>query len=454
MSEPVKIMVIRRDNDYTPNIPRLAHTGYRPNMQGESAPILPPASPPMDEYGVSGLNRFGQWVYEEWHRELQGRKGMIAYREMWDNEAVIDTILKLFNLLALQVKWSAKPKQDTPTHIEQSDFVENCMGDMEFTWSQFISDALTVVPFGFYYGEIVYKVREDGKIGWGKISSRSQETLDGWAYDEKTKKLLGMFQRPPYGPFAFIPKWKALHIIYGFMRENPEGRSALRGAYLSYKACKELRRFEGIGFERNVAGMPIARVPVPMLSESASAEDQATVASIKKLVWQLKMDERMGVVFPADVNPDGTKSGYDLDFASPQGGQAQAAINTSITRYEQRMAMVLLAEFIMLGMQKAGSYSMHSDKTSHFAMAVYAVLDMIADALNKHVIPDLMKYNGITDKELWPTITHGDIEKPELNLIAQFIKTLFEVGVDLTDDETQTWLKKLADLPTKAVKEL
>ena len=43
----------------------------------------------MNELGRIGQKRYGGFFYEEFLRELQGRKGVEVYREMADNDDVI-----------------------------------------------------------------------------------------------------------------------------------------------------------------------------------------------------------------------------------------------------------------------------------------------------------------------------------------------------------------------------
>ena len=46
------------------------------------------------EYGKTGLFRFDTgWIYEEFLRELQGRKGIEVYKEMSENDDIIGAIL-------------------------------------------------------------------------------------------------------------------------------------------------------------------------------------------------------------------------------------------------------------------------------------------------------------------------------------------------------------------------
>ena len=48
------------------------------------------------EVGISGLNRTGGWIFEEWLNDLKGIKGINHYKEMRDNDAVVGAFLFCF----------------------------------------------------------------------------------------------------------------------------------------------------------------------------------------------------------------------------------------------------------------------------------------------------------------------------------------------------------------------
>ena len=47
----------------------------------------------LDVLGVTGLNRQGGLINEEWLKQLEGTKGVKIYTEMKDNDPVIGAIL-------------------------------------------------------------------------------------------------------------------------------------------------------------------------------------------------------------------------------------------------------------------------------------------------------------------------------------------------------------------------
>ena len=59
------------------------------------------------EYGKTGLYRFNTgWIYEEFLRELQGRRGVEVYKEMSENDDIIGAILFATEMLMRQSDWS------------------------------------------------------------------------------------------------------------------------------------------------------------------------------------------------------------------------------------------------------------------------------------------------------------------------------------------------------------
>ena len=56
------------------------------------------------ELGLTGLERFGGWVYEEFLQELQGQRAVQVYQEMSSNDPVIGAVLRV-EMLIRRVEW-------------------------------------------------------------------------------------------------------------------------------------------------------------------------------------------------------------------------------------------------------------------------------------------------------------------------------------------------------------
>ena len=267
------------------------------------------------EYGRIGQRRFAGVFSEEFLRELQGKHGIEVYREMSENDDVCGAIIFVIETLIRQCTWTVAPGGDSAKDKESAEFVESCMADMQDTWTDTISEILSFLPFGWSYHEIVYKRRTgnsrdprlnskytDGLIGWQKIPIRAQETLFRWEYDD-LDNLKGMTQLPPPDyKLATIPIEKALHFRTKSRKNNPEGRSILRTAYRDWYFKRRIQEIEGIGLERDLAGLPILKAPLGM--QIWSQDDPMMLqafANAEQLVRNVRRDATEGLVLPGDT---------------------------------------------------------------------------------------------------------------------------------------------------------
>src|SRR3990167_4308266 len=109
---------------------------------------------------------------EEFLPQLRGRRQSELYREMAENDALVGAILFAIEMVLRQVGWEVEPARSrdgvaTPDDIERADFLNTCKQDMSHSWEEVISDALTMLPYGHAYMEIVYKRRETEEIEAG-----------------------------------------------------------------------------------------------------------------------------------------------------------------------------------------------------------------------------------------------------------------------------------------------
>ncbi len=407
------------------------------------------------ELGRIGQRRYNGIIYEEFLPELRGKRGIEVYREMAENDDIVGAILFAIEMLVRQASWNVEPSGDSAKDKEAAIFVESCMNDMQETWIDTLSEILSFLTFGWSYHEIVYKRRigntkdsrtrskyNDGLIGWKKLPIRAQETLYQWEYDNEDN-LMGMTQMPPPSFQLYtIPTSKALLFRTKSRKDNPEGRSILRNAYRCWYFKRRIQEIEGIGVERDLAGLPVLHAPSELDIWNQDDENAVRIRmELESIVQQIRRDELEGVVLP---------QGYELELLS-SGGTRQFDTNSIINRYDTRIAMTVLADFIFLGHQQNGSWALSSDKTEMFAMAIGAFLDMICETFNSQGIPSLIDMNGkhfegITD---YPKMTHGDIEDADITKISSYIKDMTGIGVLIPDDGLEDYIRRVGHLPKR-----
>ena len=407
------------------------------------------------EIGRVGQRRYGGIFYEEFLSELRGRKGAEVFTEMSNNDETIGAILFAIEMLVRQASWNVEPGGSTAKDREDAEFVKSCMDDMQQTWIDTISEILSFLTYGWSFHEIVYKRRmgrtkdnrtsskyDDGLIGWMKLPIRSQETLYQWEYDDQDN-LIGMTQMPPpdFGLIT-IPMNKAMLFRTRSRKDNPEGRSILRTAYRSWYFKRRIQEIEGIGIERDLAGLPVITTPEGMDIWDKDDEDMNAIRTgLEAMVKNIRRDSTEGLVLPF---------GYTFELTST-GGSRQFDTNSIIARYDTKISQTVLADFIQLGHESVGSFALSSDKTNLFSMAICAFLDIICQTFNSQGIPALIDINGdhfagVTD---YPRLTHGDIEDVDLATMATYIKDMTSIGVIIPDESLEDYVRQLGKLPKR-----
>ena len=437
--------------------------------------------------GKSGLKHYSGVLYEEFLPQLQGQKGIKVYDEMAENDSVIGSGLLAIESLLRSVPWVVEPASAHPEDIELAQFIEECKDDMAHTWEDFISEVISCARYGWAYFEIVYKPRtgdagddlgwgtsnyRDGLVGWRKFALRSQDSLYRWKLD-RNGGIKGMWQFPPptgtdhdyedteveaMGRKAatgrddlgwsmiFVPIEKALLFRTTSKKNSPEGKSMLRNAYRAWYMCKRIEDIEAIGLERDLSGIPTMWVPPEVLMATKSPEAQSTFNYLKDIVTRTKRDEQEGIMLPLAYDENGNKA-YEFELLST-GGRRTFDTGAIVTRYNQQKAMSLLADFILLGHENVGSFALSSDKTELFSVALGSILDNMEDVLNRYAIPRLLKVNGIEAGAGMPQFRHGDIEKPDLANLIQYVQGLANSGAPIFPDILlENHMRGLADLP-------
>jgi phage gp29-like protein len=409
----------------------------------------------MAEIGRIGQQRYGGIFYEEFLSELQGSRGMKAYREMADNDDTVGAIMFAIKMLIRHVSWNVEPGGDSAKDREAAEFVESCMYDMQCTWTDTISEILSFLVYGWSFHEIVYKRRmgktrnhrtnskySDSLIGWQKLPVRSQDTLYQWEYDSKDN-LMGMTQMPPpdFGLFT-IPIQKALLFRTESAKDNPEGRSILRNAYRPWYFKRRIQEIEAIGIERDLAGLPVFHAEDGIDIWNVDDPEMVRLYTMMlKMVKNIRRDEYEGLVLP---------HGFEFELVST-GGTRQFDTNAIINRYDTKIAQTVLADFIMLGHEKVGSFALSSDKTELFSVAISSFLDIICETFNSQGIPTLIDMNGnhfegITD---YPEMRHGDIEEKDIQKVGQYIRDMVGIGILVPDDGLEDYVREIGGLPER-----
>lgn len=402
--------------------------------------------------GVAGDNtRNGQIRADEFLTELRGKKAINKFREMRDNDSTIGAVMYATEQVLRDVDLKVHPANDTPAAQREADFVQSVLADMEHSLDDHVAEALSSLSYGFAWFEVVYKRRagpadtnpkkkskfSDGRMGIRKIAIRAPWTVSRFEVDKQTGEVLGIYQEGSYAGTNkhFIPSRKSLYYRTTTINGDPSGRSILRNAYTSYQYLNNLQAIEAIAVERELAGIPVARIPSEYLSSDATSAQSAFVANLQQILRDVKFNEQGYIITPSDTYPDSNGSPTNIRLVDVElmasNGKRNIEIDPIVRRYQHDIARSVLSEFLMLGSQ-GGSYALSKSKTDLFLRALESYIQSIVDVLNKQLIESLWEINGL-NYDLMPVIKAGDVAPHDLREIAGFLRNLNGADINVAD---------------------
>ena len=415
--------------------------------------------------GVAGDNTHnGQIRADEFLPELRGKKAIRKYREMRDNDATIGAVMYSVEQILRDVELTVKPVDDTPAAKVEADFVTSILDDMDHTLDDHVAEALSYLSYGFGWFEVIYKRRvgptersdkkhskyTDGRLGVKKIAARAPWTINKFDVNQKTGDVLGIEQSVGImNGRNYIPVNKSIYYRTTSLNGDPSGRSILRNAYTSYEYLNNLQAIEAIAVERELAGIPVARIPAEYLSNDASAAQAGFVHDLQQILRDVKFNEQGYIVLPSDTYPDkdGAPSStrlVDIELMA-SNGKRNIDINPIVSRYQHDIARSVLSEFLLLG-TSGGSYALSKSKTDLFLRALESYIQAIVDVLNKQLVERLWQLNGL-NYDLMPTIEAGDVAPHDLREVAAFLRNLNGANIDVSSHpEVVKDLMDIADL--------
>ena len=402
--------------------------------------------------GVAGDNtRTGQIRADEFIPELRGKNAIRKYREMRDNDSTIGAVMYAAEQVLRDVKLKVEPANDTEEAKREADFVESIFDDMDHSLDDHIAESLSSLSYGFAWFEVVYKRRvgptkrspkknskyTDGRLGVRKIACRAPWTISRFDVEDKSGDVLGIYQDVGYATGKhYIPATKSLYYRTTVLNGDPSGRSILRNAYSSYVYLNNLQNIEAIAVERELAGIPVARIPSEYLSSDASAAQSGFVGNLQQILRDVKFNEQGYIITPSDTYPDKDGSPtnirlVDIELMS-SNGKRNLDIDPIVRRYQHDIARSVLSEFLMLGGGNNGSYALSKSKTDLFLRALESYIQAIVDVLNKQLVERLWQLNGL-NYDLMPCIKAGDVAPHDLREIAAFLRNLNGADINVSD---------------------
>lgn len=402
--------------------------------------------------GVRGLRQWGGTIDETPIPALRSRRVRYRTYKQMGTDPIIAASLLGTELIMRKVPMVITPAiPGNAAAQEAADWLHGALfDDVEQSWQETLSEILTMREFGWSAMEILYKYRRgwhrdplrsskftDGKYGWAGFDIRAQETLWDWQFDDM-QRVTAFLQQPETGGRRTIEVERLLLFRVGQHKGNPEGISLLQNVWRPWYDKQEIRKFQNIGIERDLAGYPLLYVPGEILT-SLDPTIVAIRASYESLIMNIRRNENEGALLPSNVDANGNKL-YELSLLSAQsgGGHRTFDLTAIAQQLNVEMLLALFTDILMLGHETSGSWALSSDKTSLLGYALSAILDSICGVLNRYAVARLWRLNGF-DQTMQPIVGHGDVENINLQELGQFIAHMSTAGLDVMGHEAEVW---------------
>lgn len=401
----------------------------------------------LGEAAYLGLNIFNGVTNDELKKELNFPYSIKTYKQM-TYHSTINAALTLFDNLVSKADWIFKPPLDaTEEELNQAKIINQMMLDLEDqTWSEFISDALSCNVYGFSVHEKVYRRRtksngskyNDGIIGWRKLPIRNQESIEKFIFTADGNKIQGVKQNlsaisDAYNQFSgrtvkevVLPRSKVMLFRAGKHKGDPFGKSLLRDAYLAWRFLTVIEEIEANGVAKDLAGLPVLKLPAQYLAADASPQQQSIRAYYENVMRNMQLNQQSAMILPQTFDPDTKQPMFSLELLSLNGGKAMDT--SKIKEYYKNLILVsLFADILTMGQNSTGSYSLAEAKNTLSGNAAEAMLRRLCDVINEELIRQTYELNG-WDTSRMGRMDYDNTQSASMEEVGKFYQRLAAVG--------------------------
>lgn len=413
----------------------------------EPAPQLAPgddATPPTDgrARGADGVMAYGGYVQSnETNPKLQGAQKWTTYANAI-NAIIVATGVRYFGNLIAGSTWHVEPNPAGGAGAERgAEIVRRGLLEQDGgkSWAGIAKKAaIGYRMYGFSLHATGVRWSEAKKqIVFDDIAHRPQHTIQRWLRDDPRSPFRAVVQQVSDGATYEIPLHECLYCVDDTLGDGPDGVGLLRHIVQHADRLTRYQTLEWLAYEGGMAGLPIARAPLEELTatetddakkklivDAATATLKAAVANrVKqpdKLQW-LMLDSATYRGLDSDKITAIQKWAIEIVKSELEGVDN---LHEAIKRLQFEIARLLGIEFALVG-SDGGSYSMHEDKTSMFAVLIEVTLAEIAQFATRQLARRLVMLNGLDPELCTPTLVAEPVN-------GDAIGTVTKALVDLT----------------------
>lgn len=417
-----------------------------------------PKVSPSKTVGAPGTAIFGGYIVDnEKNQDLSGTKKFTTYANILANTSIVAAGTRYFLNLIAKADWTVDPVDDTPKARELAERVELIQDRMKTPWNQVIKRTATYRFYGYSWQEWTAMMLKEGFIGMRNIQPRPQRTIEQWDRDDHGE-VFGAIQRSPQSfETIYLPRSKAIYIVDDVLNDSPEGLGLLRHVAEANQHRRALQRFEGIGFETDLAGIPIGRAPLAEMQALIEAGDLTT--SQKNEILKPLRDFLDGHVRSPNLSllldsitymdeegkPSNVKQ-FELELLKSSSVSHQY-IGEAIMRLDREIARVLGVEGLMLGDSGKGSFALSKDKSNNLFLIVDSTLTEIEQTYQQDFLDPLWRLNGWPE-ELKPRLKASTVQFQDIEQVTRALSDMAKAGAMLgPDDPAINFVRDLLGAP-------
>lgn len=412
--------------------------------------------------GVGGTTAFGGYIEDrEISSALRGSGKYTTYSDLLANVGIVAASVRYILNLVARPSWTFDPADDSDEAKRLAELVSNAfLKDLKTPWRRVIRRASTYRLYGFGLQEWTMSRHKKGHLAIADVEARPQRTIEKWDIDD-TGTVYAVGQRSPHdGRLKAIPRYKLMYLVDDALSDSPEGFGVLRQVA---NACRQLLRYEqleGWGYETNLKGVPVARLPYQYLAKLVKekkitkAERDAIIKPLEDITKNHIMVPNLGVLIDSITYTSKDATGMPsqvplFGFDTIKGGgpdNAQSAVHAAIERLLWNIARTFGTESLLLGSAR-GSFALSKDKTQNLLMVIDGILADIVDQVYADLVTAMFEEND-WDLDLRPQVKTDVSQYRDIEEITGALKDIAQAGATMQpDDPAIDVVRKALGLP-------
>ena len=405
-------------------------------------------SRPTETLGVHGTALYGGYIEQKEHSpDLASHDARYRiYSNILTNTSIVAAGIRYFLNLIGGAEWSFSPAKADNSGEYAVRAETMLVKDSDTRWPRIVRRAAMYRFYGFSVQEWTAKRRDDGQITFAEIAPRAQSTIERWDIEE-SGKVLGVLQTSPQSQQEiYLPREKLLYLVDDSLNDSPEGLGLLRHLVEPARRLERYEQLEGFGFETDLRGIPVARMPLSTIAEMrgrgeiTESQQKQMEEPLRRFVEHHIRDPKLGLLLDSatyrsedEANQPSQIRQWDVELL--KGSATAFAENAAaIERINREMARILGVEQLLLGATGTGSLALSRDKTHSFYLLIDSVLSEIRHAVSRDLLATLWQLNG-WPIEMMPTLQTEAVRFSDIEQITASLRDLAVAGAVLEPDD-------------------